>query len=595
MSKNQTYKPVRWSLNDLFASPTDPKLEKAFKTIEKGIKSFEAKRPKLSEKISSADFMALIKEMETIDRLGAHLQGYAELLFNADTQSQAAQALMARVEQFVAEMGNRQLFFSLWWKDLSEKNAQRLMKGSGDYRYWLHQIRLFKPHTLSEPEEKILNIKNVTGFQALNTLYSAITNRYVFKLKVGGKEKEMTRGELMMHVRGADASLREQAYKEMYRVYSADGPILGQMYQTLARDWRNENISLRSYKTPIATRNLSNDIPDKVVDTLLDVAAKNSGVFQRYFKLKAKHLGMKKLRRYDLYAPLSKSDKKYAYDKATSMVFDSFKQFDPHFAELAEGFFKDNHVDSEVRKGKRDGAFCLTVETKLMPWVLLNYQGKADDVSTMAHELGHGIHSLLASHHTLYTQHACLPLAETASTFSEILLVDKMLNEEPDEAVRRDILFSQVDDNYATIQRQIFFALFERKAHEMIANNASIDELCAAYMENLKTQFGDAVDISDEFKWEWVCIPHIYNVPFYVYAYAFGQLLVLALYKQFQKEGEAFKPRYRKILSTGGSQAPVELLKDAGVDVTKAAFWQGGYDVLDDMVKRLEAIPVKKK
>lgn len=594
MSKTQTYKPVRWSLNDLFASPTDPKLEKAFKTVEKSIKALEAQRPKLTEKISSADFMAFIKDMEKAEKIEMHLHGYATLLFEADTQSQAAQTLLARVEQFVADMANRILFFSLWWKDLSEKNAQRLMKDAGDYRYFLAQIRLFKPHTLSEPEEKILNLKAVTGFQALNTLYSAITNRYVFKLKVDGKEKEMTRGELMMHVRGPNAALREAAYKELYRVYSADGPILGQMYQTLARDWRNENITLRSYKTPIALRNLTNDIPDKVVDTLLDVAVKNSGVFQRYFKLKARHLGVKKLRRYDLYAPLSKSDKKYAYDKATAMVFESFNHFDAEFAGLAESLFKESHVDSEVRKGKRDGAFCLTVEPGLKPWVLLNYQGKADDVFTMAHELGHGIHSMLASHHTMYTQHACLPLAETASTFAEMLMVDKMLKEEPDEAVRRDILFSQVDDNYATIQRQIFFALFEREAHDMIAKNASVDDLCAAYMKNLKTQFGDSMDISDEFKWEWVCIPHIYNVPFYVYAYAFGQLLVLSLYKQFQKEGEAFKPRYRKILATGGSQAPVELLKDAGVDVTKAAFWQGGYDVLDEMIKRLEALPVKK-
>jgi oligoendopeptidase F len=225
--------------------------------------------------------------------------------------------------------------------------------------------------------------------------------------------------------------------------------------------------------------------------------------------------------------------------------------------------------------------------------VLVNYQGKVDDVSTLAHELGHAIHSMSAEHHTYYTQNACLPLAETASTFAEMLLVDKLLKEESDEAVRRDVLFRQVDDAYATIQRQSFFALFEKEAHDMINNNAQVDELCAAYTKNLKLQFGDAVDVSDEFKWEWVAIPHIYNVPFYVYAYAFGQLLVLSLYSQFKKEGESFKPRYMKILSTGGAQAPVELLKDAGIDVTKAAFWQGGFDVVSELVKQLEALPVK--
>ena len=188
----------------------------------------------------------------------------------------------------------------------------------------------------------------------------------------------------------------------------------------------------------------------------------------------------------------------------------------------------------------------------------------------------------------MFTFHACLPLAETASTFGEMMLLDRMLADEKDEGVRRDILFRQVDDAYATIQRQSFFALFERQAHEMIEQGASVDELAEAYMKNLKDQFGDAVEIGDEFKWEWVSIPHIYNVPFYVYAYTFGQLLVLALYKQFKQEGETFKPRYLKILTTGGSEAPVKVLADAGIDVYQASFWQGGFDVIAEAVEKLE-------
>jgi oligoendopeptidase F len=236
------------------------------------------------------------------------------------------------------------------------------------------------------------------------------------------------------------------------------------------------------------------------------------------------------------------------------------------------------------------GAFCATITPDLTPWVLLNYQGRPDDVATMAHELGHGIHSLMAEDHTMFTQHACLPLAETASTFGEMMLIDKFLAEETDEAVRRDLLFRQMDDSFATILRQNYFAMFEKTAHQMVAEGAQVNELADAYLENLQAEFGDVVDISEEFKWEWIMIPHIYNVPFYVYAYAFGQLLVLSLYKQFQEEGDAFKPRYMKILSSGGSIAPVELLANAGIDVTKAEFWQGGYDVIDEMVTRLEEL-----
>jgi len=258
---------------------------------------------------------------------------------------------------------------------------------------------------------------------------------------------------------------------------------------------------------------------------------------------------------------------------------------------MAGRIFDEQRLDSEVRKGKRDGAFCATVTPDLTPWVLVNYQGRAEDVATISHEFGHAIHSMLAEEHSVFTQHASLPLAETASTFAEMLLMDYMLENESDESVRRDILFRQVDDDYATIMRQIYFALFERQAHDLVAQNASVDELSAAYMGNLKAQFGDAVALSDEFRWEWVSIPHIYHVPFYVYAYAFGQLLVLSLYQQYKTIGlEAFKPRYLEILSAGGSASPESILKRAQVDIHSPEFWQGGYDVLRNMVAELEKL-----
>jgi oligoendopeptidase F len=244
-----------------------------------------------------------------------------------------------------------------------------------------------------------------------------------------------------------------------------------------------------------------------------------------------------------------------------------------------------------VRKGKRSGAFCSTIAPDLTPWVLLNYQGRPDDVATMAHELGHAIHSMLADHHSIFTQNASLPLAETASTFGEMMLVDRLLAEESDEDVRRDLLFRQVDDAYATIMRQAHFALFERQAHELVNQSAPVDELSDAYMENLREQFGDSVELGDEFRWEWVSIPHIYQVPFYVYAYAFGQLLVFSLYQQYKEEGQAFKPRYLKILAAGGSDAPVRVLGDAGIDVSRPEFWQGGFDVIGRLVDQLESLP----
>lgn len=588
-----SYEISRWSLGDLFPAYDSEEMKSGFAAVESRVAEFETQRSKLNDGISKTDFMAFVHQVEEISQMLSRIGYFAGLWYTEDTQNQAAQNFQARVDQFSAEIHNRILFFSLWWKSLDDDNAGRLMDGAGDYGYWLEEMRNFKPHTLSEPEEKIINIKDVTGFNAINTIYDTITNRYVFKLTVNGEEKELTRGELMVYVQQHDPELRAAAYQELYRVYGEDGAILGMMYQNLVRDWRNENVGLRSFTSPISVRNLSNDIPDEVVDTLLEVSRKNVSVFQRYFRLKAKWLGMERIRRYDVYAPVVKSEKTYEYSDAVRMVLESFDDFRPEIASLARRVFDDRHLDSEVRKGKMSGAFCASVEPGLTPWVLTNYQGKANDVATLAHELGHAIHSMLAGDHTQFTFHSSLPLAETASTFGEMLLVDRLLEDETDEDVRRDMLFRQIDDAYATIMRQIYFALFERQAHEMTHEGATVDQLSEAYMENLKEHFGDAVELSDEFRWEWVSIPHIYGTPFYVYAYSFGQLLVFSLYQQFQAEGEAFKPRFMKILSAGGSDAPARILSEAGIDIRQAEFWQGGFDVISGLVDQLEAMPIK--
>lgn len=586
----QAYSVKKWDLGELFPGFDSPELQAAFDNVEEQVTSFEGVRGKLKDDIDVETFLEIVRASEATARILNRVYAFAGLSFAEDTQNQNAQSLIGRVQQFVAEIQNRTLFFNLWWKDVDEANAERLMSAAGDYRYYLEEIRHFKPYTLSEAEEKVINLKDVTGSNALVNLYDSITNRYVFKLQVNGEVKELTRAQLQPYIQGSDADLRARAYQELYRVFGEDGPVLGQMYQTRARDWHNENIIMRKFSSPMSVRNLANDVPDEAVHVLLDVTKKNANIFQRYFKMKAKHIGMDRIRRYDIYAPVAKSDKEFEFDTAAKMVLESFSAFDPKVGELAQRVFDQDHLDSEVRKGKQGGAFCASINPENTPYVLMNYTGRARDVATLAHELGHAIHAMLASHHSAFTFHSSLPLAETASTFGEMMLTEKLLAEESDESVRRDILFKQMDDAFATILRQIYFAIFERDAHEMIQKNASTDEISAAYMDNLKEQFGDSVEISDEFKWEWVSIPHIYHTPFYVYAYAFGQLLVFSLYEQFKAEGESFKPKYLKILAAGGSEAPEKILGDAGIDIRSPEFWQGGFDVLSRMVDELEKL-----
>lgn len=586
------YEQGPWSLDDLFSSFVAPEVQEAMGRAEALISAIEAVRSKLTTDIDSQVFLGMLADYEALEKEISALYAFASLRFAADTQDQEAQTFLARFRQLAAEAHNRVLFFELWWKGLDGDAAGRLMDASGDLRYWLEALRLERPYTLSEAEERIINLKNVNGPAALMTLLSTITDRYVFKLEIDGEARELTRDELMVYVQGPDPELRAAAYQELYRVYEQDRPVLGQIYQYRVRDWQSEQVNLRGYAAPISARNLANDIPDDVVELLLEISRRNAPIFQRYFRLKARWLGMDKLRRYDLYAPVVKSEKSYSYAEAVELVLSSFRRFDSRIAELAERVFAEQHIDSEVRKGKRGGAFCATVSPEHTPWVLQSYHGRPRDVATMAHELGHAIHSMLADHHSALTQQSSLPLAETASTFSEMIVVDRLLSEDPEPETQRDLLFRQMDDNYATIMRQAFFAIFERDAHDLVNKGGTIDDLSELYGRNLAEQFGDSLSISEDFNLEWLVIPHIYQVPFYVYAYAFGQLLVLSLYQQYLEEGDAFKPRYFEILSAGGSDAPARILERAGVDIRSADFWQGGFDVLANALQRLEALDV---
>jgi oligoendopeptidase F len=320
------------------------------------------------------------------------------------------------------------------------------------------------------------------------------------------------------------------------------------------------------------------------------VTSEYVGLFQRYFRQKAVWLGVDRLRRYDIYAPLAASEGEIAYGDAVGLVLETLDAFHPLVAEKAERVFADNHVDSELRPGKKGGAFCATVLPSQTPWLLLNYTGRVRDVATLAHELGHAVHSLLAEDHSLLTQHASLPLAETASVFAEMLLTDRLLADEQDPLARRELLASALDDIYATVMRQAYFVRFELAAHDAIRAGKSPDELNEIYLGTLTEQFGDSIEIGPEFQREWITVPHIYQTPFYCYSYSFGQLLVLALYQRFKEEGDAFIPGYLKLLAYGGSAPPVAILSEVDVDITDPEFWRGGFRVVADLLDEIEAL-----
>lgn len=587
-----------WDLSDLVKDPNSSEFQGFIKSIEEKVILIENKRQYLSNDISTADFQNIFYLIEDISERISIAAGYAHLKYSEDTSSNDAASLLTKMDLLSSDIANRLLFFDLWFrKELDEKNAHRLIESMPPvYREYLRHKRLLAKYLLTEPEEKIISTLEVTGTNALVKIYDRMVNGFEYLMIVKKaqriiKKKFSNKEKLLSFIRSTRSEERKAAYQSLLNVYKKNSGVLGEIYQNLVIQWRDENMSMRGFESPISVRNASNNLDDSTVQTLLKVCRKNSNIFQGYFREKAKMLGYRKLQRYDLYAPLSlrtSDQKKFTYGDAVNTVLKTFGGFDPQFRELSERIFNERHVDSEIRKNKQGGAFCSTISPRRTPYVLLNFDSKSRDVSTMAHELGHAIHSIAASDKPITVSHAPLPLAETASVFAEILLNDKLFHS-VGAREQRILLAEQIDDMYATIMRQAYFTLFEIDAHQNIAEkNAPIDKVSELYLNNLNQQFGDSVNVSSDFQWEWTYIPHFYHSPFYCYAYSFGNLLVLSLYQQFKNEGSSFIPKYLNILSSGGSRKPEELLKESGMDISRDEFWQQGFDLLGDKIHELE-------
>jgi oligoendopeptidase F len=585
----------KWDLSDLVDGSSRKEFVELVDNIKRNVKEFEDSRQLLKPDLNTSTFESLIHKIENILEELSTVSSFANLRYAADTASNEAAALILQTEQLGSQISNQILFFDLWFKkELANDNAQRLIDGiSVVYGEYLRHKRLVAKYSLNESEEKIINTLEVTGTSALVKIYDRMTNNfeYTFIKKRGNIKtiKTFTNKEkLLSLVRSSNANEREYAYKALFKTYEKNSGVLGDIYQNLVTQWRDENISIRGFKSPISVRNIYNNIDDSTVEILLSVCKKNATLFHDYFKEKAKLIGVKKLRRYDLYAPITKKNAiKFSFKNAAKLVLDTFYKFDPRFGTYTERLFKEGHIDSEIRKGKTSGAFCYTVSPQRTPYVLLNFDGKMRDVSTMAHEFGHAIHSMFASDKPILVSHAPLPLAETASVFGEMLL-DEQIYKKLNREKKKIFLAEQIDDMYATIMRQAFFTIFEIEAHKYIAEQSvTIDNISDLYINNLKTQFGDSLRISDDFKWEWLYIPHFFHTPFYCYAYSFGNLLVLSLYQQYMEEGKSFVSKYREILSAGGSEKPETLLRNAGFNITEESFWQQGFDLVKTKIDKL--------
>ena len=590
--------PGPWSLHELPETNDAAQLDEALAALDEQAAALESRRGELNDETSAEVVIEFVRAYEALVESSMAVAGRASLEFSANTQSDQILTALNRVRESSTRLENRVLFFRLWWQSLDDEHAARILAGMrdrdlSDQVFFLEDLRRLARYQLDERSEQIINLKDANGISGVLTLYSMVTNAFSFEPEIEEVKDEgrgLTRDELTALFYSPKASDRRAAYLEQLRVYKDNSKVLGQMYVNRVRDWHSEHVELRGYDSAIDVRNVANDIPGGAIEALLAAVEDNVSLFQRYFGLKAKWLGQDQPSRFDIYAPLKPSDERVPYGEAVDLVVDTYSRFDERSGSLVRSVFSEGHVDSEIRPGKKGGAFCATLSPRLTPYVLVNYAGRLRDVATIAHELGHALHSLLANGHSVMTQSSSLPLAETASVFGEMLMVDRLLEERDDPSAQREILAASLDDIYATVCRQAFFVLFEKQAHRAILDGASQEDLNRIYLSTLTQQFGDGIAVDGDFAYEWLGIPHMYSTPFYCYAYSFGQLLVVALYQRYKETGDAFKPGYLRMLEHGGSARPEAVLEEADVDASDPEFWRGGFRVVEEMVDRLESL-----
>jgi len=580
---------IVWNLGDLYSGIDDPKIESDLSACRAACDRFaESYRGMFSsnEGLSAAKLKRALQELESIYEILGKIGSYAGLLTAVDNLTAANRQLEDRVQQAAVEMQNRLTFFDIEWLKVSDETAQTLIDDPElkNYQHYLAASRRYKPHTLSEPEELLMNHKSLTAGSAWVHLFDEFTASLQYPLEYQGETRTLTQPGILALSYDPDRGLRKAAQECLYTELSRHELVLTNVFNAITQD-HSINDQVRHYGSPMASRHLANEVPPEVVERMLEVAEANYSVAHDYYRLKAKLLGLEKMATYDQYAPVATKIPSCQYDQGRKTVLDAFEKFDPVMRATAAQFFDKHWIDAEVRPGKRGGAFSASTVPSVHPYIMLNWTEKLRDVSTMAHELGHGIHQYLSRSQTYLNFHHPLTVAETASVFGEFLTFDYVMAQESDPEVRLGLLCSKIEDAFATVFRQNVLTRFEQAAHAARRRQKlASDEICEHWWKANQALYGDAVEMLELYRWGWSYIPHFIHTPFYCYAYVFGELLVLSLYRMYREEGKPFVPRYLELLKSGSSAPPDVLLKRVGADISDAKFWQKGLDVLKDMV-----------
>jgi oligoendopeptidase F len=584
---------VRWDLSHLYAGPDDPQIEKDLAGALAAANDFAARHRGRVASLGAAELARAVDELEAISEPAARVGAFAGLLFAADTQTPRNGALLQHVQERGTEIRNALVFFELEWLAVEAGRAEALLgdRALARRRHFLTAIRRYREHVLSEPEERVLAESHNTGSAAWSRLFDQIMADLAFEVSIGGEVRKLSEEETLALLYDADRETRRAAAAGLSAGLRTNARVLGFIFNILVQDKAADD-RRRRYPHAMAARHLANEAKRESVDALLDACVARYDLVTRYYRLKARLLGLPSLADYDRYAPLGGAEGQRSFAEAREIVTSAYRDFSPRMAEIAGRFFAERWIDAELRPGKRGGAFSASTVPAVHPYVLLNYTGNLRDVMTVAHELGHGVHQSLASTQGLFEQDTPLTTAETASVFGEMLVFRRLMREEKDPTVRLALLCRKLEDAFATVFRQVAMTRFEQALHaaRRAEGELPLERVNELWMDANRPMFGDSVELSDDYAWWWLYIPHFVHSPFYCYAYAFGELLVLALLRCYDEEGPAFVPRYLALLEAGGSDAPERLLAAIGLDIADPEFWRGGLDLLEELLEQAEAL-----
>ncbi len=587
---------LSWNLDDII---TIQQFDEYVALVKKDIQQFDRWWLKLNPTMPEEEFKEYVSfALEAGDRL-SRVSSRPHLTESVNEKDKTAQTQKSIVKDLSLQFSEVTTKIDLWFKGikvqdkkiLDDANAKRLFATVAELEYSLHYGRLSARHSLEEREENIITAKDLNGAAALVDLRDQIATEQTYVLELPGKKPQIIENEeeLKISFYSSDKNVRAAAYQALLGSYQKNADKYFTIYQAIVKNWDHES-KLRGYDSPIAMRNFANHVPDKAIETLLEVCSHNTSIFQDFFKFKAKSLGLEQLRRFDIYAPLEQDTKKISVEEAIDVVTTTFTSFSKQFGDYSKQVIEAKHIDYPPRPNKRGGAFATTITSSITPYVLLNYTNSLRDVSTLAHELGHAVHFLYAQNLPSSVQMSGLPLAETASTLGEMILFEKLLAKTTNSNERKAMLMEKMGDSYATICRQSFFIKAEIKAHKRMSEGMTSAEMGELWLNNLKEQFGNSVEIDPIFAYEWAYIPHIVHSPFYCYAYNFGELLSLALFARYKHEGKSFVPKIETILASGGAYNPQQVLKKVGIDITDAAFWQGSFEIVKGWMRQLQSL-----